>query len=74
MEKFILITAGFFTCSLITCIYMLIRNMWVYEYRTNLIWSDFDKYEKLPSYNDMVLKYWYKYNFDDFFECEVGNV
>jgi len=22
--------------------------------------------KKLPSYNDMVLKYWYKYNFDDF--------
>lgn len=70
MEKFILITAGFLTCSLITSIYMLIRNMWVYEYRSNLIWSDFKKFEKLPSYNDMMYKYWYKYNFDDFLKEE----
>ena len=73
METFILILAGFLTCSMITCIYLLIRNMWVYEYRTNLIWSDFDKYKKLPSYNDMVLKYWYKYNFDDFLKEETND-
>lgn len=70
MENFLLSLIVFFICSLVASTYMLIRNMWVYEYRTNLIWSDFENYKKIPSYNDMMLKYWYKYNFDDFFKEE----
>ena len=56
---------GFMELFLILNIVLLIRVQKVYEYRVHLIWNDFDTYRKLPSYDEMVLKFWI-WDFDKF--------
>jgi hypothetical protein len=41
----------------LACIYMLIRCDWVFRKRTDLIWTDMARYERLPSYEAMMLRY-----------------
>ena len=40
------------------CLFMLCRSEWVYSQRTKLLYSDYDKYKKLPDYDIMVNKFW----------------
>ena len=37
---------------------LMLRNWRVYKFRINLLRNDFDTYTKLPSMNNMVLKFW----------------
>jgi len=39
-------------------IYLLIRNQQVFKFRQNLLNNDYETYGKLPSYNDMMKKFW----------------
>jgi hypothetical protein len=40
-------------------IYMLFRNGFVFRYRNMIIEKDWDAYHRLPSYEDMLIRYWY---------------
>lgn len=46
-------------------IFFILRVDKVYQYRVHLIWNDFDTYLKLPSFDEMVLKFWV-WDFDKF--------
>jgi len=41
------------------CIYFLIRNNWVYSARISLLNEDIKLYYSLPSYKQMMYKYFY---------------
>ena len=47
---------------------MLWRNEKVCKFRNKLLYENYDDYLKLPSYNDMLFKYWYILNFEKFKE------
>lgn len=49
---------GLLILAIIFCVYMLYRNNCVYEYRTKLLWSDYEAYETLPDYGVMVGRWW----------------
>jgi len=40
------------------CLYMNIRNDWVYKQRTKLLKHSFNEYLMLPTYNYMFYKFW----------------
>lgn len=40
------------------CVYLLYRNEKVFQFRTNEIYRDLDAYEKLPSHNTMLFRFW----------------
>lgn len=40
------------------CVFMLSRNLWVLRERLNLIYSNYQLYKRLPSYNVMMGKFW----------------
>jgi hypothetical protein len=42
----------------VASVVMLVRNNWVYRERVRLLWSDPAAYERLPSYNRMILRFW----------------
>lgn len=42
----------------VTSLYVLHRNNWVYNQRMRLIHEDWDSYQRLPSYDDMMKKFW----------------
>lgn len=44
--------------GLVGCVFFWIRNEWVYKVRVDMIWNDFETFETLPSYVDMVLRFW----------------
>lgn len=46
---------------MISTIYLMIRNQWVYEQQLFLIHNNIDK---APSYNEMLFKYFYIWNID----------
>ena len=51
----------FFVVSFVAVILslaMLARNRWVLRSRINLLYTDYEKYLMLPSYDEMVLKFW----------------
>lgn len=39
-------------------IFILIRNEWVYKNRIKLINDDWESFKKLPSYDQMMFKFW----------------
>ena len=43
---------------LILNLVLLFRVDKVYMYRSDLLWDDFETYNKLPSYGEMVFKFW----------------
>jgi hypothetical protein len=49
-------------------IYMLIRNTWVYNIRMEVLHEDFITYCKLPSYDNMLYKYFYIWNKQKFLD------
>ena len=49
---------GFCLFGLVACLYMAVRNQAVYNYRVKVLSTDMDKYERLPSYNTMMYKFW----------------
>lgn len=49
----------------ILCFYIFIRTDLVYNYRVELLYSDRNKYLLLPSYNEMMYKFWI-WDFDKF--------
>lgn len=53
-------------------LFLLYRVERVYNYRTDLIWDDFETYNRLPSYEAMVWKFWI-WDFDKFIEEEVND-
>ena len=40
------------------CIMMLVRNSKVYHSRLRILYEDRAKYDRLPSYNRMMLEFW----------------
>lgn len=55
-------------------IYFLIRNEKVYKFRIHLLEKkDYESYECLPSYEDMVFKYWWQWDFNKFLIKKVEN-
>ena len=49
-----------FISLLFPCFYFLYRNSKVCDYRTNLLMSDYERYKQLPSYDEMLYKFWRK--------------
>jgi len=39
-------------------LYMLYRNNWVYEKRTGLVFTNWEKYKQLQSYTYMLFHFW----------------
>jgi len=39
-------------------VFIWIRNNWVYKNRIKLIDDDWEAYKKLPSYDQMMFKFW----------------
>lgn len=70
IEKFIFIflLLLFFLLNLFFCIYFLWRNEKVYQFRTKLIDEAYPYYRTLPSYDEMLFKYWYVLDFEKFKE------
>lgn len=62
---FINIYLSFMILMNILFFYILIRNDLVYNYRVELLYSDRNKYLLLPSYNEMMYKFWI-WDFDKF--------
>jgi hypothetical protein len=63
METVISILLGFCLTGLLGCLYALIRNQCVYNYRMNKIKEsvdngDWTSYNNLPSYETMFNKFW----------------
>ena len=51
--------------GIILCIYFIFRNVWVYEKRINILFDDgIEKYKTLPSYERMLIKYFYIWDVD----------
>ena len=50
--------AGTLVVAGLACVYILIRNEYVYRYRTRLLIADFERYQRLPSYDRMVYRFW----------------
>lgn len=44
--------------ALVFCMYMMSRNYSVYEFRNTLLFSNYNMYEKLPSYDTMMSYFW----------------
>ena len=44
--------------SLFIVFFIWIRNIWVYKNRIKLIGDNWEAYKKLPSYDQMVFKFW----------------
>lgn len=61
---FILLFALLLKCF--SCIYLLWRNEKVYQFRTKLIDEAYPYYRTLPSYDEMLFKYWYVLDFEKF--------
>lgn len=40
------------------CLFMLVRNEWVYRSRIGLLWADYEAYKRLPSYGAMMSRFW----------------
>lgn len=64
MEKILII---FFVLTIVCAIILLVRNNMVYTFRTKMIDEDWEFYQQLPKYNQMVYsikplkkKYWMK--------------
>lgn len=43
---------------LVGCVFFWIRNDWVYRVRVDMICEDFDKFQTLPSYGEMIWMFW----------------
>ncbi|HET8688449.1 MAG TPA: hypothetical protein VFM18_17700 [Methanosarcina sp.] len=54
--------------AIAACGFFQIRNFRVYNIRTSIVFSDFDLYETLPSYNEMVFHpaHWFKWRVSDY--------
>jgi hypothetical protein len=52
-------TIGMAGCGVATiaCVYMLFRNNWVLASRIDMLFSDKERYQKLPSYDRMLWRY-----------------
>ena len=57
---------------IIFCLILLYRVERVYKYRVDLIWDDFETYNKLPSYNEMFWKFWI-WDLDKFVKEKVND-
>ena len=44
--------------------YLIARVHWVFEVRRKLIWADFERFKRLPSYDAMVFKYLFIWSVD----------
>lgn len=49
------------TLGLAASLIMLRRNRQVYDYRIKALYQDYNLYKTLPSYDDMMLKFWKKW-------------
>ncbi len=60
--------SGMVLCAIgvIVCFYVLIRNNWLCDKVCKLIYSDFEAYERLPTYDDMLYRKWYVWDFNKF--------
>lgn len=52
---------------LFIAVFIEIRNNWVYKNRIKLIDDDWKAYQKLPSYDQMMLRFWV-WNINKFIE------
>ncbi len=49
---------GFCVLIVVLGVFRLVRNSWVYDQRTHLVFSDYATYKKLPSYGTMLNQFW----------------
>ena len=61
--------SSIFWLFIILNLFLLYRINKVYIYRTDLLWDDFEAYNRLPSYDEMVWKFWV-WDLDRFIEEE----
>lgn len=55
---------GIWLVFIAASIYMLIRNSWVCRNRIKLIYLDMSAYDAAPSYDVMLHRYFWDWNFD----------
>ena len=65
----ILLTIGILFMPM--AIYMLARNEWVYRLRTRVLSEDMEAYCALPTYNQMLYKYWWVWRAKYFYSSNV---
>lgn len=61
MDWLMILLLGAFAASFLGlgwCVFMFQRNEWVYRERTRLIHSEYNRYEQLPTYRQMLWKFW----------------
>ncbi len=58
MSVFFTIFTVLLVASLAPCFYMLARNEWVFRWRRRIIDRSLEEYHRLPSYDDMMKKWW----------------
>lgn len=44
--------------GMVTSLTMLARNQWVYRVRLEMLFGDFDRYQRLASYSEMMRRFW----------------
>ena len=44
--------------GMLFCGFMLVRNEWVYDQVTRLLWTDYETYKRLPDYKTILNRFW----------------
>lgn len=69
MSMMLILLLSILTISVIgilVCSYMLFRNEWVCKQRVKLVWNDYEKYNKLSSYRNMLFRHPFTWNINKF--------
>jgi membrane-bound metal-dependent hydrolase YbcI (DUF457 family) len=61
-----IIIVGLVLVYFMVSFYMLFRNEWVYRNRIKQIEEDIDVYTQMPTYNQMMYKYFWVWKFENF--------
>ena len=72
MHTLLFVLLGICGIGILGCIYMLIRNKWVYKNRVRFIGDGTDRYHRLPSYDFMMNKRPFCWDIDKFLEMGQG--
>ena len=59
MEILLIMILGIALMGLALCIYMLARNEWVFRLRMRVIDENMEAYDAMPTYGEMMYKYWW---------------
>ena len=73
MEILLIMILGIALMGLALCIYMLARNEWVFRLRMSVIYENTEAYDAMPTYNEMMYKYWWVWRSKYFYSSNTEN-